>query len=99
MKELIPEFFYLPEFLKNANEFDLGQKQDGEIIHDVILPPWAKTAEEFIRINRDALESDHVSEHLNDWIDLIFGYKQVIFFELKRREEKLPKKQTMYFIT
>lgn len=24
VKELIPEFFYLPEFLVNANQFDLG---------------------------------------------------------------------------
>ena len=24
VKELIPEFFYLPEFLKNSNHFDLG---------------------------------------------------------------------------
>ena len=24
VKELIPEFFYLPEFLTNANNFDLG---------------------------------------------------------------------------
>ena len=25
IKELIPEFFYLPEFLLNSNRFDLGQ--------------------------------------------------------------------------
>ena len=24
VKELIPEFFYLPEFLLNSNNFDLG---------------------------------------------------------------------------
>jgi hypothetical protein len=31
---------------------------------------------EFIRINRKALESNYVSEHLNEWIDLIWGFKQ-----------------------
>lgn len=25
VKELIPEFFYLPEFLMNSNQFDLGK--------------------------------------------------------------------------
>ena len=25
VKELIPEFFYLPDFLLNANKFDLGR--------------------------------------------------------------------------
>ena len=25
IKELIPEFFYLPEFLTNTNQFDLGK--------------------------------------------------------------------------
>lgn len=25
VKELIPEFFYLPEFLGNSNHFDLGE--------------------------------------------------------------------------
>lgn len=29
VKELIPEFFYLPEFLINDNQFDLGVKQNG----------------------------------------------------------------------
>jgi hypothetical protein len=60
VKELIPEFFYMPEFFKNSNRFDLGAKQTGERLDDVILPPWASTAEEFVRIHREALESDYV---------------------------------------
>lgn len=77
IKELIPEFFYLPEFLKNDNKYDLGIKQNGKKLNDVVLPPWAKNdAREFIRLHRCALESDYVSAHLHEWIDLIFGYKQ-----------------------
>lgn len=77
IKELVPEFFYLPEFLKNENKYDLGLKQNGMKLDDVILPPWAKSdPREFIRLHRCALESDYVSAHLHEWIDLIFGYKQ-----------------------
>ena len=77
VKELIPEFFYFPDFLRNSNGFDLGTKQNGEVLGDVILPPWAHgSPEEFVRINREALESEYVSAHLHEWIDLIFGYKQ-----------------------
>ncbi|KAI9470219.1 BEACH domain-containing protein, partial [Coemansia mojavensis] len=76
VKELIPEFYYLPEFLVNHNSLSLGQKQDGTCLGDVQLPPWADTPEEFIRINRQALESEYVSANLHKWVDLIFGYKQ-----------------------
>ncbi|KAI4307513.1 hypothetical protein L6164_030691 [Bauhinia variegata] len=77
VKELIPEFFYIPEFLTNLNSYHLGVKQDGEPIGDVCLPPWAKgSPEEFIRRNREALESEYVSSNLHHWIDLVFGYKQ-----------------------
>jgi len=76
VKELIPEFFYLPEFLRNSENFDFGLKQSGEKIDNVVLPPWAKTPEEFIYKHRQALESEYVSNNLHNWIDLIFGYKQ-----------------------
>ncbi|XP_004495161.1 protein SPIRRIG isoform X1 [Cicer arietinum] len=77
VKELIPEFFYMPEFLENHFNLDLGEKQSGEKVGDVILPPWAKgSSREFINKHREALESDFVSENLHHWIDLIFGYKQ-----------------------
>ncbi|VDM32335.1 unnamed protein product [Hydatigera taeniaeformis] len=76
-RELIPEFFHFPDFLRNDNDFDLGRLQvSGKKVDDVELPPWASTPEEFIRIHRGALESDYVSANLHKWIDLIFGYKQ-----------------------
>ncbi|XP_022079256.1 neurobeachin-like protein 1 [Acanthaster planci] len=76
VKELIPEFFYMPEFLENRNNFDLGYLQTGERVNDVILPNWASSPEDFINKHRQALESEHVSANLHHWIDLIFGYKQ-----------------------
>uniref|UniRef100_A0A3B4G7D0 Neurobeachin n=1 Tax=Pundamilia nyererei TaxID=303518 RepID=A0A3B4G7D0_9CICH len=76
VKELIPEFYYLPEMFVNASNYNLGVMEDGTVVSDVDLPPWAKTPEEFVRINRLALESEFVSCQLHQWIDLIFGYKQ-----------------------
>uniref|UniRef100_A0A3Q3IV07 Neurobeachin n=1 Tax=Monopterus albus TaxID=43700 RepID=A0A3Q3IV07_MONAL len=76
VKELIPEFYYLPEMFVNANGYSLGVMEDGTVVSDVELPPWAKSPEEFVRINRLALESEFVSCQLHQWIDLIFGYKQ-----------------------
>lgn len=40
----------------------------------VKLPPWAYSPVDFIHKHRMALESEHVSAHLHEWIDLIFGY-------------------------
>ncbi|XP_042357670.1 WD repeat- and FYVE domain-containing protein 4 isoform X2 [Plectropomus leopardus] len=77
VRELIPEFFYLPDFLLNSNHIQLGCMEDGTALGDVELPPWAKDdPQEFIRIQREALESDYVSAHLHLWIDLIFGFRQ-----------------------
>uniref|UniRef100_A0A3B4ZN51 Neurobeachin-like protein 2 n=1 Tax=Stegastes partitus TaxID=144197 RepID=A0A3B4ZN51_9TELE len=77
VKELIPEFFYFPEFLQNMNGFDLGSLQiSQDTVTDVVLPRWATSREDFIRKHKKALECEHVSSHLHEWIDLIFGYKQ-----------------------
>ncbi|XP_041515183.1 neurobeachin isoform X1 [Microtus oregoni] len=76
VKELIPEFYYLPEMFVNSNGYHLGVREDEVVVNDVDLPPWAKKPEDFVRINRMALESEFVSCQLHQWIDLIFGYKQ-----------------------
>lgn len=78
VRELTPEFFYLPEFLTNLNGYNFGLRQGtGDPIDTVLLPPWAKGDPNiFIAKHRQALESPHVSKHLHQWIDLIFGHKQ-----------------------
>eukprot|EP00659_Diplonema_papillatum_P022854 gene22854-35025_t len=77
VKELVPEFFFQPEAFVNGNEVDFGTRQrDGASVADVELPPWAANAHEFVRVQREALESEYVSQNLHHWIDLIFGYKQ-----------------------
>ena len=89
-RELIPEFFICADFLQNRNNFDLG-KINNIPVNDVILPNWCNEYDdleanpfiskatkftEFIYIHRKALESQITSKSLNNWIDLIFGYKQ-----------------------
>ncbi|GJM86375.1 hypothetical protein PR202_ga02228 [Eleusine coracana subsp. coracana] len=64
----VPEMFYLPEIFTSVNFC--------RRLGPVILPPWAENPADFIHKHRKALESDHVSAHLHEWIDLIFGYKQ-----------------------
>lgn len=54
----------------------MGSTPEGEVIDDVLLPKWSKSAEDFLLKSRAAFESDFVSSHLNDWVDLIFGFKQ-----------------------
>ena len=77
VKELIPEFYgKKPDFLLNKLSLPLGTRHDGIKVNDVVLPPWADSAEHFLSLSREALESDYVSQHLHEWIDLIFGYKQ-----------------------
>eukprot|EP01120_Amphizonella_sp_Union-15-10_P001087 TRINITY_DN11145_c0_g1_i1.p1 TRINITY_DN11145_c0_g1~~TRINITY_DN11145_c0_g1_i1.p1 ORF type:complete len:159 (-),score=36.68 TRINITY_DN11145_c0_g1_i1:6-482(-) len=78
IKELTPEFYYLPEFLLNLNNIPLGHLSgDRILVPDVTLPPWADQSPlQFVKKNMEALESPYVSDNIHLWIDLIFGYKQ-----------------------
>jgi len=93
VKELIPEFFYLQNFLNNVNQFDLGTKQNNKKVEHVNLPRWSKgDYRTFIQLHIEALESDHVSQYLHTWLDLIWGYKQ-------RGEEALAAKNLFHPLT
>lgn len=77
VKELIPEFFTLPEMLENFESFRFGQRQSGERVDNVALPPWSgQSARLFVLIHRQALESDAVRAQLHRWVDLVFGWRQ-----------------------
>ena len=76
-QELIPEMFTLPEMFVNVNQYVYGKTQGGDIVDDVALPQWAmKDVRLFSMMGMKAIESANVSEKINDWIDLVFGYKQ-----------------------
>jgi len=38
--------------LTNCNNYQFGRTENGIEVDDVILPKWAQTSEDFIRINR-----------------------------------------------
>ncbi|CAM9106363.1 unnamed protein product [Choristocarpus tenellus] len=93
VKELTPEFFCCPEIFLNSNALPLGEMQSDQVaVGDVRLPPWAKDAYDFVRLHRKALESEQVSQHLHEWVDLIFGYKQ-------RGPEAVKAANVFYYLT
>lgn len=54
-----------PEFYYSPNFFE-----------GIELPKWSKTPISFVYESRKMLESQYVTNHLNKWIDLVFGCKQ-----------------------
>ena len=80
IRELIPEFYVLPEMFLNNNNFNLSQdKLDSEgnkiSINEVELPPWSNNRNvDFVIEMRKNLEKLNLK--INKWIDLIFGYLQ-----------------------
>lgn len=93
VRELIPEFFYMPEFCLNLEKHDLGLQTSGNRVHNLKLPKWAhENPYFFICMHRICLESDYVSRNLHNWIDLIFGSKQ-------RGKEAEKSLNTFYYMT
>lgn len=86
VRELIPEFYSLPELYLNTENIYFGPKEkegeskSKEIVDKVILPKWAEgNPYQYIIKLREALESNEAnigSKSISRWIDLVFGYQQ-----------------------
>ena len=82
LRELIPEFFCLPEMFYNLNDLNLGEITDektkeNKLVNDIEMPPWSRSdAYIFIKKHRELLESVEISEKINEWFNIIFGSKQ-----------------------
>ncbi|KAK6146264.1 hypothetical protein DH2020_020133 [Rehmannia glutinosa] len=63
--ECIPEFYCDPRIFCSLHSG----------MPDLAVPSWAGSPEEFIKLHRDALESNQVSCQIHQWIDITFGYK------------------------
>ena len=74
VRELIPEFFYLPEMFLNINDINLGKEEDNSIVYNVTTP-CNNNAYCFVEMMKRIFENNRISSHLNYWVDLIFGYK------------------------
>ena len=74
LREIIPDFFTLPELFMNINDLNLGFSQNTEI-NDVIMPMWClNNPYFFVEKYRNILECSDLN--INSWIDLVFGINQ-----------------------
>ena len=80
IREIIPEYYYLPEFFYNLNNLNLNYLFDCD--HYIKLPHWSNNNSFiFIMVMREFLENHKLN--INFWIDCFFGLKQKNFDFLK----------------
>ena len=74
LREIIPDFFTLPELFININRLNLGKKNE-KFVEDVKMPSWClDNPFYFVENYRGLIESGYLN--INSWIDLVFGYYQ-----------------------
>lgn len=78
--EMIPEVFYMPEYLMDLNNLRFYENctpQKSLEVERFDLPSWAENDPRFFTLSqRKLLESIETRKKLAGWIDLIFGNKQ-----------------------
>ena len=95
VRELIPEFFFLPEIFKNINNLNFGFANFDEDninieIDDVILPEFVKKKNELMIIIFKYLLEKSNKDEIFEWVNLIFGEYQFGNMALKKKNIFLP---------
>jgi hypothetical protein len=75
VKELVPEFFCVPEMFENPGGLPLTTTTEGRDVERVDLGTFCRNPHDFVHKMRHFLQGEHVSQHLPSWIDLVFGCK------------------------
>ena len=74
------ELYYINKNKKNQNSLLMDIKDNNNYSYesnDVLMPKWAENNPYvFVSKMKIFLESEEVSKSINNWFDLIFGYKQ-----------------------
>ena len=89
LRELIPEFFYLPEMFMNINSLNFKKNFDNELVDDVkILDEMSEVNHEANLKNKNNYEKmyifvedmktqlEYLEQNMCYWINLIFGIQQ-----------------------
>ena len=91
IREITPEFYYLPEMMFNLNKLNLGIRTNGKTIDNVNMPSELKALNKgenyeifkFIVYMRNSLETKF--GNLYNWIKIIFGDGQM-YNNIKKKD-------------
>ena len=91
IRELIPEFFYLPEMFMNINNIDFGKTSNEIHIDDCIMPYYgnSETIEKYCLFIYEMIKNLDEAKNRRLWIQNIFGINQ--------RYENYKDKKGQYF--
>ena len=78
--ELIPEFYFIPEFFLNINYCNYGiiKVEDEEhLINNLEIGPCFHQILEIINYHQTNINSENIYPRINKWIDYVFGESQL----------------------
>lgn len=75
VKEVIPQFFCVPEIFENISNIPATITIDGTTMTKVQLPAWCKNSRDFTTKMMRLLNGKRISQNIPKWVDLIFGCK------------------------